>query len=157
MCFLPGIIHSLVKLIFTSGMFLYVHNKTMNNLYFCVIEAHYSYLICGLGFSGGSGGKESACSAGDAGKCWFDLRVGKMPWRGQGRHYCILAWTLPWTEGPGGLQSIGSRVRHDQRDWAICVSRVISIHCIPLKRIKTKHEHIHQNIFKLLKENPELM
>ena len=73
MCFLPGIIHSLVnisiKLIFTSGMFLYIHNETMNNLYFCVIEAHCSYLICGLGFSGGSVGKESACNAGDAGKC----------------------------------------------------------------------------------------
>ena len=29
-------------------------------------------------------------------------------------HSCILAWRLPWTEGPGGLQSRGSqRVRHD--------------------------------------------
>ena len=28
----------------------------------------------------------------------------------------ILAWRSPWTEEPGGLQSIGSeRVRHDQR------------------------------------------
>ena len=26
----------------------------------------------------------------------------------------ILAWKIPWTEEPGGLQSIGSpRVRHD--------------------------------------------
>jgi len=26
----------------------------------------------------------------------------------------ILAWEIPWTEEPGGLQSIGSqRVRHD--------------------------------------------
>ena len=26
----------------------------------------------------------------------------------------ILAWAIPWTEEPGGLQSIGSqRVRHD--------------------------------------------
>ena len=96
MCFLPGIIHSLVnisiKLIFTSGMFLYIHNETMNNLYFCVIEAHCSYLICGLGFSGGS--------------------VGRCPGEGHGNHYCILAWRLLWTEDPGGLQSTGSRVRH---------------------------------------------
>ena len=29
-------------------------------------------------------------------------------------HYNILAWEIPWTEEPGGLQSIGSqRVRHD--------------------------------------------
>ena len=29
-------------------------------------------------------------------------------------HAYILAWEIPWTEGPGGLQSVGSqRVRHD--------------------------------------------
>ena len=29
-------------------------------------------------------------------------------------HYSILAWRIPWTEEPGGLQSMGSqRVRHD--------------------------------------------
>ena len=27
-------------------------------------------------------------------------------------HYSILAWRIPWTEEPGGLQSIGS-LRHD--------------------------------------------
>ena len=30
-------------------------------------------------------------------------------------HSSILAWKIPWTEEPGGLQSMGSkRVRHDQ-------------------------------------------
>ena len=29
-------------------------------------------------------------------------------------HSSILAWRIPWTEKPGGLQSMGSqRVRHD--------------------------------------------
>ena len=29
-------------------------------------------------------------------------------------HSSILAWEMPWTEAPGGLQSMGSqRVRHD--------------------------------------------
>ena len=29
-------------------------------------------------------------------------------------HYSILAWRMPWTEEPGGLQSMGSqRVGHD--------------------------------------------
>ena len=29
-------------------------------------------------------------------------------------HSSILAWRIPWTEEPGGLQSVGSqRVRHD--------------------------------------------
>ena len=41
--------------------------------------------------------------------------VGKMPWRRQW-HYSILAWEIPPTEEPGGLQSVGSqRVVHD---WA---------------------------------------
>ena len=30
-------------------------------------------------------------------------------------HSSILAWRIPWTEKPGGLQSMGSpRVRHDR-------------------------------------------
>ena len=30
--------------------------------------------------------------------------------------YSILAWEIPWTEGPGGLQSMGlnDKVRHDR-------------------------------------------
>ena len=29
-------------------------------------------------------------------------------------HSSVLAWRMPWTEEPGGLQSMGSqRVRHD--------------------------------------------
>ena len=34
--------------------------------------------------------------------------------KGMATHSSILAWRIPWTEKPGGLQSIGSqRVRHD--------------------------------------------
>ena len=33
---------------------------------------------------------------------------------GMATHASILAWRIPWTEGPGELQSMGSqRVRHD--------------------------------------------
>ena len=34
---------------------------------------------------------------------------------GMATHSSILAWRIPWTEEPGGLQSTGHRVRHD---WA---------------------------------------
>ena len=35
--------------------------------------------------------------------------------RGMATHSSILAWRLPWTEEPGGLQSMGSqRVGHDR-------------------------------------------
>ena len=34
--------------------------------------------------------------------------------KGMATHSSILAWIIPWTEGPGELQSMGSqRVRHD--------------------------------------------
>ena len=38
-------------------------------------------------------------------------------------HSSILAWRIPWTEEPGGLQSMGSqRVRHD---WASSLHFII--------------------------------
>ena len=34
--------------------------------------------------------------------------------KGLATHSRILAWRMPWTEEPGGLQSVGwQRVRHD--------------------------------------------
>ena len=34
--------------------------------------------------------------------------------KGMATHACILAWRIPWTEEPGGLQSVGlQRIRHD--------------------------------------------
>ena len=39
---------------------------------------------------------------------------GGPPKEGMATHSSILAWRIPWTEEPGGLQSIGSqRVRHN--------------------------------------------
>ena len=59
------------------------------------------------GFHGGSDSKESTCNAGDLG--WEDPLE-----KGMATHASILAWTIPWTEEPGGLQTMGSqRVGHD--------------------------------------------
>ena len=62
-------------------------------------------------FPGDSSGKESACNSRD---------LGSIPGQedpledGMATHSRILAWKIPWTEKPGGLQSMGSlRVRHD--------------------------------------------
>ena len=39
--------------------------------------------------------------------------------KGMATHSSILAWEIPWTKKPGGLQSMGSqRVRHDGSDLA---------------------------------------
>ena len=53
-------------------------------------------------------------SAGQRKRCRFDSWVGKQ--EGMAPHYSILAWRIPRTEEPGGLQSMGSqRVGHN---WA---------------------------------------
>jgi len=42
------------------------------------------------------------------------LGLGRSPGGENGTHSSILAWRIPWTEEPGGLQSKGSqRVGHD--------------------------------------------
>ena len=49
----------------------------------------------------------------------FSPWVGKIPLEeGMATHTSILAWRIPWAEGPGGLQSLGSqRVRHHWSNW----------------------------------------
>ena len=61
--------------------------------------------------SWGLGGKESICQAEDTGS----IPVIKDPLeKGMATHSSILAWEIPWTEEPAGIQSTGSqRVRHD--------------------------------------------
>ena len=45
-------------------------------------------------------------------------------------HSGILAWEIPWTEEPGGLQSMGSRsVRHDWNNFTH--STCASMDCVP--------------------------
>ena len=34
----------------------------------------------------------------------------RSPGRGHGTHSSVLAWRIPWTEEPGGLQSIGLQI-----------------------------------------------
>ena len=59
-------------------------------------------------FPGGISGEETACHAGSYKRLGFDLCVGKIPLEeGMATHPSILAWRIPWTEKPGGLQSVG--------------------------------------------------
>ena len=48
---------------------------------------------------------ESACNAGDPDSI---PGLGRYP-REVSVHSSVLAWRIPWTEEPGGLQSIGSQ------------------------------------------------
>ena len=67
-------------------------------------------------------------------------------------HSSVLAWRIPWTEGPGGLPSMGShRVRHDWSDlaaaaaaaWALWQYILIPVYacCIIIHTVNT-HQHL---------------
>ena len=59
-------------------------------------------------------GKESACSAGDTGDMGSVLGREDPLEEGMATHSSVLAWKIPRTEEPRGLQSIGSqRVKHN--------------------------------------------
>ena len=64
-----------------------------------------------LGFPGGSDGKDSACKQ----EIWVQTLGQEDPLeKGMATHSSILVWRIPWTEEPGGLQSLGlPRVRHN--------------------------------------------
>jgi len=62
-------------------------------------------------FPGGSDGKESVCNVGDLGSI---LGQEDPLENGMATHSNILAWEIPWTGEPGGLQSMESqRVGHN--------------------------------------------
>ena len=74
------------------------------------------------GFPGGASGKELTCQCRRHRRLRFDPWFGKIPWRKKWQPTSTLAWRIPWTEEPGGLQSMESwRVRHDwatEHTWA---------------------------------------
>ena len=58
------------------------------------------------GFPGGASGKEPSCGR-------RQMQVRSLGWEdpleeGMATHSSILAWEIPWTEEPDGLQSMGS-------------------------------------------------
>ena len=64
-----------------------------------------------LDFPGGSDGKESTCNEGEPG---LIPALGRSSGEGNDNHSSILAWRIPWTDEPGGLQSMRlQRVGHN--------------------------------------------
>ena len=58
--------------------------------------------------------KNPSVSAGDVRDLGLIPGSGRPPQEGTATHSSILAWEIPWTEEPGGLQSTGSqRVGHN--------------------------------------------
>ena len=59
-----------------------------------------------MGFPGSSVGKESVCSSGDLGSI---PGLGRYPGEEMATPSISVAWKIPWTEEPSGLQSMGSQ------------------------------------------------
>ena len=54
-------------------------------------------------------------------------------------HSSFLAWRIPWTEEPGGLQSMGlQRVGHNRSDWAqqVFIFKITSVYNIQLSCVQ---------------------
>ena len=75
------------------------------------VPFHFSFcLYLNESFPGGLDGKPSVYNVGDLGSI---PGSGRSPEKGMAAHSSILAWRIPWTEEPGGLQSMGlQRVGH---------------------------------------------
>ena len=59
--------------------------------------------------------KKPPASGGDVRDEGSTLGWRRSPGGGMATHSSILAWKIPWSEEPGGLQSMGSqRVRHTE-------------------------------------------
>ena len=67
-----------------------------------------------LGFPGGAEVKNLPAKAEDTGDLGLIPESESSLEEGMATHSSVLAWKIPWTEEPGGPQSIGSqRVGHD--------------------------------------------
>ena len=93
---------------------------SMNDFYRPLSHFFSHILFFDMDFPGGASGKEPAWQCRRHRRHGFDPWVRKIPWRrALATHSSIFAWRIPWTEEPGGIQSIGSqKVGHDWRDLA---------------------------------------
>ena len=67
-----------------------------------------------MGFPGGTVVENLFANAGDTGDLGLIPGLGRAPGEGNGNPLSILAWKIPWTEEPGGPQSMGLQtVGHD--------------------------------------------
>ena len=67
--------------------------------------SYFDYMVKQIqGLPGWLSVKNPSANAGDMG---LIPGSGRSPEGGNGDHFSILVWKIPWTEEPGGLQSMG--------------------------------------------------
>ena len=78
--------------------------------FFFLIEVQ----LINLGFPSGTVVKNPTANSRDTGECVRSLGWEDPLEKETATHFSILGWRIPWTEEPGGLQSMKSqRVGHD--------------------------------------------
>ena len=100
----------MIHSVLVSVSLSYSSSRGMKRKYFARISSFVYYNIL-QGFPGAAVVKNPPANAGHVESIpgWKDPLEKEMATRSS-----ILAWDIPWTEEPGGLQSTGSqRVRHD--------------------------------------------
>ena len=75
--------------------------------------------------------------------------------KGMATHSSILAWRIPWTEEPGGLQSTGlQRVRHDWATNTTTTAWSPAHTIIPFKFLRNQHTVSHSTYTTLHSHQP---
>ena len=83
--------------------------------------------LCRTCFPGGASGKQCACQCRRHETQVRSLSQEDPLEEGMATHSSILAWRIPWTEEPGGLQSTGlHRVRHAWSDSTCTLSQKLT-------------------------------
>ena len=112
-----------ILLIFKQTQIIYGLGRNLHTIFFFLLMYINFYMrlklgFCGwllwvMGFPGGMAAKNLPAYAGDAGDVSSIPGWAGSPWGGHGNPLQHSSWRSPWTEEPGGLQSLGSqRVGH---------------------------------------------
>ena len=95
--------------------------KGFSVVYEAKVDAFRELLDFSVGFPHSPIGKESPCNVGELGSI---PESGRSSGEGNGNPLSVLVWSIPWTEEPGRLQSMGSQ-ESDMTEW-------LSLHLISL-------------------------
>ena len=128
-------IKHLVSLNFTSPQLFALNlGKVMEVLTYCFAlfftHSGSGKVIFIKDFPGGASGKEPTCQCRRHRRQVLSLDQEDCLEEGMATHSNVLAWRIPWTEEPGGLQSMGSqRVEHDWSELAgtkVLIEKIVS-------------------------------
>ena len=103
-----------------------------------IIQSLMLYLIfLSFFFKLGYSGKEPACQPKRLKRCRFHPQGQEDPLEeGMATHYSILAWRIPWTEEPGGLQS--KELQRIGHNWSNLACNQASYTMDPIEKAKSK-------------------